>query len=127
MTRHIGGEHADLAIRDLAGRACVLASHAAGRFALLEKTCLIQNQHGVRIRQGLQRIFTHNVAQRVGVPPPSTEDGLLAPGARIARRFRPHPTGLAPLAAKKSVKEQSRRRRHPLLCEQRPHSTPHVS
>ena len=68
MARHIGGEHADLAVRDLAGRACVLAPHAARRFALLQKARLIKNQHSVRIGQRLQRVVAHNVAQRIGVP-----------------------------------------------------------
>jgi hypothetical protein len=36
-TGHVGGEHADLAVGDLAGRAGVLPLHAAGGGALLEK------------------------------------------------------------------------------------------
>jgi len=107
MARHIGGEHADLAIRDLAGRSCVLASHTAGRVALLQKARLIENQHGVRIGQGLQRIVTHDVAQCIGVPLSSPQNSLLAPGARIAGRFRPHPTRLASLSAQKSVQKTS--------------------
>jgi hypothetical protein len=91
MARHIGAEHADLAVRDLARRACVLAPHAAGRFALLQKARLIKNQHSVRIGQGLQRIVAHKVAQRIGVPLSTSQNRLLAPGAPIARRFRSHP------------------------------------
>src|SRR5665811_1366914 len=36
----------------------------------LEKPGLIQNKNRILIGQSLQRIFTHDVAQRVGVPPP---------------------------------------------------------
>src|SRR5271156_2539214 len=106
MARHIGGEYADLAVRDLAGRARVLTPHAAGRFALLQKARLIKNQHSVWIGQGLHCVVAHDVAQRIGVPPSTSQNRLLAPGARIAPRFGSHPAGLALLAAKKSIKEQ---------------------
>ena len=97
VARHISAEHADLAVRDLARRPRVLTSDAAGGLALLQKPGLIQNKNRIRIGQGLQRIVTHDVAQRVSVPPSSTQNGLLAPGTGIASRFRTHPAGLAPL------------------------------
>src|SRR5580693_4621195 len=108
MARYIGGEYADLTVRDLASRACVLAPHAARRFALLQKARLIKNQHCVRIGQGLQRVVTNNIAQRIGVPPSTSQNRLLAPGAPIARRFRSHPAGLALLSAKEPVQKRSR-------------------
>src|ERR1700728_1630113 len=100
MARHIGGDHADLAVRDLAGRARVLAPHAAGRFALLQKARLIKNQHSLWIGQGLQRVVANNVAQRIGVLPSTSQNSLLAPEPPIPRRFRSHPAGLALLSAK---------------------------
>src|ERR1700674_6121314 len=108
MARLLGGDPTDLAVRDLADRACVLAPHAAGCFALLQKARLIKNQYSVRIGQGLQRIVAHNVAQRIGVPLSSAQNSLLAPGARIARRFRTHPAGLASLSAQKPVQKRTR-------------------
>src|SRR5665648_240028 len=99
VARHISAEHADLAVRDLTRRPRVLTSDATGGLALLEKPGLIQNKNRILIGQGLQRIFAHDVAQRVSVPPSSTQNGLLAPGTGIARRFRPHPAGLAPLVS----------------------------
>ena len=43
MARHIGGEHADLAVRDLAGRARILAGDAAAGLALLEEPGLVED------------------------------------------------------------------------------------
>ena len=94
----VSAEHADLAVRDLTRRPRVLTSDATGGLALLEKPGLIQNKNRILIGQGLQRIFAHDVAQRVSVPRSSTQNGLLAPGTGIARRFRTHPAGLAPLS-----------------------------
>src|SRR5918993_5176389 len=94
---HVGGEAPDLAVGDLAGRARVLARDAAGALALLEEAGLVEDQHGVRVGQRLQRVVAHEVAQRVRPPAAAAEDGLLAPRAGIARRLGPHPAGLAPL------------------------------
>src|SRR3954468_24385091 len=93
----IGREHADLTVGDLAGRARVLAPHPAGGPPLLEKAGLVYDQHRTRIGQGLKGIVAHQIAQRLGVPLSPAEQRLLAPGARIARRLRPHPARLAPL------------------------------
>jgi hypothetical protein len=43
LVRDIGREYADLAVGDLAGRAGVLPRHAAGGFALLQKTGLVNH------------------------------------------------------------------------------------
>ena len=54
--RHVSGEHTNLTVGDLARRAGVLPLHAAGSGALLEKTGLVDHQHGIRRRQGLESI-----------------------------------------------------------------------
>ena len=118
MPRHVGGEHSDLAIGDLARRASVLARDPARGLALFQKPGLIDDQNRVLIGQRFQRVLTDNVAQRVGVPLPPAQDRLLAPRAGIAGRFRPHPTRLARLVAQQSVEKLPRRGRDPLLRKQ---------
>jgi hypothetical protein len=118
VPRHIGREHADLAVGDLARRAGVLPRHTAGRLALLEKAGLIDHQHRVRVGQRLQRVVAHQVAQRVRLPTTTPQDGLLAPGARVSGRLRAHPARLAPLRPQQTLQELPRRGSHPLLCEQ---------
>jgi hypothetical protein len=122
----IGREHADLTVGDLAGRARVLAPHPAGGPPLLEKAGLVYDQHRTRIGQGLKGIVAHQIAQRLGVPLSPAEQRLLAPGARIARRLRPHPARLAPLRPKERIQEQPRRMRRARLLEQRPDPPLHV-
>jgi hypothetical protein len=85
-----------------------------------QKTGFVQNQHSLRIGQRLHHIVPHDVAQSVHVPPAAAKDSLLTPRPKIARRFRPHPTGLAPLIPQQSIQEQACRARHTLLREQRP-------
>jgi hypothetical protein len=58
----VGGEHADLAVGDLARRAGVLSLHPAGGGALLEKAGFIQHQDSIRCCQGLEGIVAHQVA-----------------------------------------------------------------
>jgi hypothetical protein len=77
-------EHADLAVRDLPGQTGVLTSDPAGGFALLEKACLIDHQDRIVIRQMLDDVIAHDVAQRVGVPSAATQDRLLPPAAGFA-------------------------------------------
>jgi hypothetical protein len=115
---HVGREHADLAVGDLARRAGVLARDAAGGLALLEKSGFIDHQHRIRVGQRLQRVVAHDVAQRVRLPPAPAEDGLLPPRPRVARRLGPHPGGLAPLRPEQPIEEQAGRGRHALLGEQ---------
>jgi hypothetical protein len=121
--RDIAGENADLAVGDLACRAGVLPGDAAGRFALFQEAGLVDDEHRVFVGQGLERIVAHDVAQRICVPASATQDRLLTPWTRIARRFSPHPTGLAPLLAEQAVEEMLRRPRHAVLREQRSHPT----
>jgi hypothetical protein len=117
---HVGREYPDLAVRDLPGRARVLAPDPAGRLALLQKARLIENQNRIRISQGLERIVAHEIAQRIGVPARPIEKRLLAPRTSIARGLGAHPSRLAPLRPEQGVQEQLRRRRRALLLEQRP-------
>ena len=115
VTRHIGGEDADLAVGDLARRARVLARNSARRLALLQKTGLVDDQNRILISQRFQRVIAHHVAQGIRVPSPPAQDRLLPPRTGIARRFRAHPARLAPLVPQQPVEEQARRGRHPLL------------
>jgi hypothetical protein len=124
---HVGREDPDLAVGDLAGRARVLARDAAGRLTLLEKAGLVEHQHGILLGQALDRVVTHEVAERVGLPAAAAEDGLLPPGAGVARRLRPHPAGLASLGPEEAVQEQPRRESHPLLAEQGPDPPLHLA
>jgi hypothetical protein len=119
--RHVSGEHADLTVGDLARRAGVLPLHAAGGGALLEKAGLVDHQHGIRCRQGLEGIVAHQITQRVGLPTAAAEHGLLPPGAGIARRLGTHPAGLAPLRPEQPVEERRGGGRHAGMIEQRPH------
>ena len=121
MARHIGGEDADLAVGDLARRASVLPANATRRLALLQETGLINHQNSIVIRKGFNDILTHNVPQCVRIPSPAAKNGLLPPRTGIARCLRAHPTRLAPFITQKAVQERTRRRRHTILCEQRPH------
>jgi hypothetical protein len=124
---HVGGEDPDLAVGDLAGRTRVLARHATGSLALLEKAGLVQDQHSILVGQRLQRIVAHKITQRIRLPATAAEDGLLPPGAGIACRLRPHPPRLAPLRPEQAVQEQPCRDRHPLLAEQRPDPPLHLA
>jgi hypothetical protein len=76
--------------------------------------------------ESLNNIVAHDVAQRISIPPAATENGLLAPGTRIARRLRRHPAGLAPQGSKQTVQEQAGRSGHPFLCEQGPYPRLHI-
>src|SRR5665213_1981281 len=67
----------------------------------------------------LDDIVTYDVAQRISVPIPATQDRLLPPWAGIAGCLRAHPTRLAPLVPEQTFQEQTRIRRDTLLREQR--------
>jgi hypothetical protein len=73
LARDIGRKHADLAVGDLAGRARVLACHAAGGLALLQEAGLVHHQHGLRLGQGLDHVVAHQIAKRIRVPLCPTE------------------------------------------------------
>jgi hypothetical protein len=116
----IGREDPDLAVRDLPCRAGVLPPDPAGRGALLEKAGLVDHQHGIRRRQGLESIIADQIAQRVGVPTAAAEHGLLPPRAGIPSRFGAHPAGLAPFRPEQPVQERRGGGRHAGMTEQRP-------
>jgi hypothetical protein len=116
----VGGEHPDLAVGDLARRAGVLSPDATGGLALLEKAGLVDHQHRIRRRQGLEGILADQIAQRVGVPTAAAEHGLLAPRAGIPGRFGAHPAGLAPFRPEQPVQERRGGGRHAGMTEQRP-------
>ena len=118
VARNVGGEDANLTVRDLARRTSVLPGHAARCLALLEKTGLVDHQNRIVIRQVLNDIVPDDVAQVIGVPISATQDCLLPPRPGIASRLRSHPTRLAGLIAEQPFQEQSCIRRHALLPEQ---------
>src|SRR5271154_39739 len=118
MTRNIGGEYADLAVRNLACRTGVLPRHAARRLALLEKAGLVDDEDRIVICQMLDDIAAHDIAQGIGIPIPATKDRLLPPWTRIASRLRAHPAGLALLIAEQTFQKQASVPRNPFLPEQ---------
>src|SRR5271156_3088209 len=118
MTRNVGSEHADLAVRNLPCRAGVLPRHAARRLALLEKASLVDHQHRIVICQMLYDIVAHDIAQGIRIPIPATKDRLLPPWTRIASRLRAHPAGLALLIAEQTFQKQACVPRNPFLPEQ---------
>src|SRR5476649_1936452 len=115
VARHVGGEDADLAVRDLASGTSVLPRHSAGGLALLEKAGLVDHQHRIVIGQMLDDIVAYDIAQAIGIPIPATQDRLLPPWAGIASRLRAHPTGLALLISQQALQEQACIGRNTLL------------
>ena len=89
-SRHIGGEHANLAVRYLAGRTGILTCDATRRFALFEETGLIDNQNRVICGEVLGNILSRKAAQPIRVPAPTAQNGLPPPGARVSGGFRTH-------------------------------------
>ena len=124
--RDVAGEDADLAVGDLARRPRILPRDAAGRLPLLQEPRLVDDENRIVVGQRFERVIAHDVAQRISVPLAATQNGLLPPRTRIARGFRPHPAGLAPLLAKQTFQEILRRKRNARLREQRPHPTLHI-
>src|SRR5471030_1575498 len=119
VARHVGGEDADLAVRDLARGTSVLPRHAARRLALLQKAGLVDHEDRIVIRQMLDDVIADDIAQAISIPIPATQDRLLTPRAGIASRLRAHPTGLALLISEQAFQEQTRIRCNSLLPEQR--------
>ena len=66
--RHIGGEHADLAIGDLARRARVLARNATRRLALFQKAGLINDKNSLLISERFQRVIAYDVPVSIDLP-----------------------------------------------------------
>jgi hypothetical protein len=98
-----------------------LAGNPAGGLALLEKAGFIDDQNRILVCEMFDHIVTDDVTQRIGIPAAASQNGLLAPGSRIARRLRAHPARFAPLIPQKPIQKQACAGRHPLLREQRPH------
>src|SRR5271155_1111718 len=119
VARHVGGEDADLAVRDLAGGTSVLPRHPARRLALLEKAGLVDHQHRIVIRQMLDDIIADDIAQTISIPIPATQDRLLPPRTGIASCLRTHPTGLALLISEQAFQKQACIPRNTILIEQR--------
>src|SRR5450631_4264159 len=119
MTRNVGSEDADLAVRNLACRTGVLPGHAARRLALLEKAGLVDDEDRIVICQMLDDIVADDVAQSVSIPVTATQNRLLPPRTRIAGCLRAHPAGLALLIAKQAFQKQACIRRNTILRKQR--------
>src|SRR5882724_9811092 len=127
MTRNISGEHADLAVRNLACRTGVLPAYAARRFAMLEKTGLVDDEDRIVICQMLDNIVAHDIAQGISIPIPATQDRLLPPWTRIASCLRPHPTGLALFIAEQTFQKKACGLRNTFLPEQRTYPLLHLT
>ncbi len=67
----------------------------------------------------LDDIVAHDIAQGIRFPSPTTQNRLLAPGARIAGRLGSHPSRLALFRTQKPINKLPSRRRDAILCEQR--------
>src|SRR3982074_3957956 len=93
VARNVGSEDPDLAVCDLARGTSVLPCHAARRLALLEKAGLVDHEDRFVIRQMLDDIIPHDIAQAIRIPIPATQDRLLPRGVRIASCLRAQPTG----------------------------------
>ena len=104
VARHVGSEHADLAIGDLARR-----------------TRLVDDKNCSLVGERFQRVIAYDVAQYIGIPSTTAQDRLLTPRAGIAGRLCAHPTRLAPLITKQTIQKQARRSRHAFLAEQKTH------
>jgi hypothetical protein len=103
-----------------------LPADTARRFALLQKTSLIDHQNSVGIGKRFERIVSHNIAQIISIPPASPENSLLTPRPGITRRLRSHPARLPALLAQQTIKKKPRRRGNPFLREQGTHPRLHI-
>src|ERR1035437_5080477 len=119
VARNVGGEDADLAVRDLARGTSVLPRHAARRLALLEKAGLVDHEDRFIIRQMLDDVIADDIAQAISIPIPATQDRLLPPRTGIASCLRAHPTGFALLISEQAFQKQACIRRNTILIEQR--------
>lgn len=127
MTRNLGSKDADLAVRSLACRTGVLSPYAARRFALLEKTGLVDDENSVVICQMLNDISRERCRARHQPSIPATQDRLLPPWTRIASCLRPHPTGLALLIAEQTFQKKACAPCNTFLPEQRTDSFLHLT
>ena len=120
LVGHIGREHPDLAVGDLASRPRVLPSHTARGATLLQKACFINHQDRVVIAQMLDDVVADDVAQSVGIPSSATQQGLLSPRTTIPGCLSAHPPGLARFVSQQSIEELACRRGDTILREERP-------
>ena len=78
VARHIGREHADLAIGDVARRAGILAGNAARRLALFQKAGLVKCENRLLIRS---RFLARNHVRCRATHPRPTGRGPGSPGS----------------------------------------------
>ena len=95
MAAGIGEKDADLAGLDAPGSAGILALHAYGLIAFLEKAGLIEHQHGLRVTEMLNRIGPQVIAHRISIPVHAREKILHAVWCGVTGRFRQVPAVLA--------------------------------
>src|SRR5450759_2927087 len=119
VARNVGREDSDMAVRDIARGTSVLPRHSARRLALLQKAGLVDHEDRFVIRQMLDHMIAHDIAQAISIPIPATQDRLLPPRARIASCLRAHPTGFALLISEQTFQKQACIRRNTILIEQR--------
>src|SRR5207302_487305 len=72
----IGQKHPNLAIFNATGCPAILACYPRRMLALFEKSCLIDDQHGLRGPQMLDHIGPQIVTERIGVPLRSSQQML---------------------------------------------------
>ena len=96
-----------------------MSRHSARRLALLEKAGLVNHEDRIVIRQMLDDIIAHDIAQAISIPIPATKDRLLPPRPRIASCLCAHPTSFAVLISEQTFQKQACIRRNTLLPEQR--------
>ena len=84
MAAGVGQEDADLGVLDPTGGAGVLTSDPRGMLALLEESGLIENQDGLVIAEGLNRVDSQVIADLVGIPVGATQEVLDGVGTVVA-------------------------------------------
>jgi hypothetical protein len=82
---------------------------------LLQKAGLVDHEDRFVIRQMLDHVIPHDIAQAISIPIPATQDRLLPPRARIASCLRAHPTGFALLISEQTFQKQACIRRNTIL------------
>ena len=95
MAAGIAEEHADLAVLDAPSGARVLTMHARRFRALLQKSGLIEHQHGLLIAEVLDDVGAQIIAHEIGVPAHAGKKVLYAVGRAVAGRFGQLPAVLA--------------------------------
>jgi hypothetical protein len=96
-------KHADLTILDPTRRPRVLSFHTNGLRPLLEESCLVNDQDGVRIAEAFDTIGPRIVANEIGLPLGPGDEALPVDGSLFAQFFGQLPTVLAFDAADQSA------------------------